>query len=78
MIARRAHRDHQIFGLHRVPREIEEFKYRNLSMALADVAVTSMFRYLALAGKPLPFHLGIRTLTDKDAPWCILHEESDD
>lgn len=69
MIARRIDRDRQIFEEHvDKPRP---FVYANTAQALADVAVTGFLRYCALAGRGVPFHLGMRVMMDPDAPWSL-------
>ena len=72
MIARRIDRDRQIFDAHREPQELEPFNYRNNSQALADVAVTGLLRYMALAGRGVPLHWGMRVFSDEDAPWALI------
>lgn len=71
MIARRIDRDRQIFEEHVThPRP---FRYANTAQALADVAVTSMMRYQALASdQVVRLHWGMATFSDEGAPWCIL------
>lgn len=70
MIARRIDRDRQIFEQHvEKPRP---FRHRNTAQALADVAVTSMMRYMALSGQVVPLHAGMRAFGDDDAPWALI------